>query len=150
MNLLNLKNTNFLRTFSILTDCDYELVTDLRIVCHNGTLQSYQFLFSRMSPMLRRLFTSKLVMEDGGKRKDQVTLHLPDVDLETLERAVTIFTEGVVNVPNQDSFDKLITCWTLLSIEYPTLDSLEVISQKEEMQHSRDSQDQQHNDTANE
>ena len=150
MNLLNLKHTNFLRTFSILTDCDYELVTDLRIVCHNGTLQSYQFLFSSMSPMLRRLFTSKLVMEDSGKRKDEVTLHLPDVDLETLERAVTIFTEGLVNVPNQDSFDKLLSCWNLLSIDCPTLDSLEVITQKEEMPQSRESQGQEHNDAVKE
>ena len=138
MNLLNLKHTNFLRTFSILTDCDYELVTDLRIVCHNGTLESYQFLFSRMSPMLRRMFSSKLVMEDGGKRKDEVTLHLPDVDLETLKRAVTIFTEGVVNVPNQEASHKLLSCWTLLSIEWPTLDSLEVISQTEDLLTSKE------------
>ena len=142
MNLLNLKNTSFLRTFSILTDCDYELVTDLRIVCHNGTLQSYQFLFSRMSPMLRRLFSSKLVMEDSGKRKDEVTLHLPDVDLETLKRAVTIFTEGVVNVPNQEASHKLLSCWTLLSIEWPSLDSLEVISQTQDLPTSRENQDQ--------
>ena len=128
MNLLNLKHTNFLKTFSILTDCEYELMTDLTIVCHDGMLQSYQFLFSRMSPMLRRLFSSKLVMEDCGKRKDEVTLHLPDVDLETLKRAVSIFTEGVVNVPNQEASIKLLSCWTLLSIDWPTLDSLSYLS----------------------
>mgnify|MGYP001498853966 CR=1 FL=1 len=127
MNMLNLRHTNFLRTFSILTDCEYELVTDLTIVCHNGMLQSYQFLLSRMSPLLRRLFSSKLVMEDCGKRKAEVTLHLPDVDLETLKRAVAIFTEGVVNIPNQEESIKLQDCWTLLSIECPTLDTLKVI-----------------------
>ena len=49
-------------------------VKDPRIVCEDGVVETCQAVFAWASSFMRRQLVAKFVMEDSGKRKDDVTL----------------------------------------------------------------------------
>ena len=58
-------------------------------------------MFAWNSSFLRRHFVGKFVMEDSGKRKDDVTMHLPGVSKQIVTALVGILIKGeATNVTN--------------------------------------------------
>ena len=101
-------------------DCDYELSCDLTFVCGDGMIESYQAFFSWLSGTLRRMFQRKMVIEDHGKRKDRVTLIVPDVEIKTIKTIITLFTLG--EVPISQNTGAVRSCFDLLGIDLVTKD----------------------------
>ena len=71
-------------------------VKDLKIVCEDGVVETYQAVFAWASSFMRRQFVAKFVMEDSGKRKDDVTLHLPEIGVEVVTALANILVRGEV------------------------------------------------------
>jgi len=78
--------------------------TDLFIVCSNGVVNTHQALLSWASGFLRRMFMSQLILEDGGKRKEEVTLHFPDFDVSVVKAMNNFLLFGELNVLANRSF----------------------------------------------
>ena len=92
-------------------------VKDLKFVCDDKIVTSHQALFSWMSSFLRRFFLSKQVMEDSGKRKDEVTICLPGVSSLTLDYVIRIFSFGEVRIPNEKTSREIHELWGQLVID---------------------------------
>ena len=71
-------------------------VKDLKIVCDDGVVETYQAVFAWASSFMRRQLVAKFVMEDSGKRKDDVTLYLPGVSVEVVTTLANILVRGEV------------------------------------------------------
>ena len=125
---MKLTNRFYSNTLNQLRDCEYELMTDLTIVCSNGLVESHQALFAWMSSSLRRLFVSKLVMEDCGKRKDFITLHLPDVKTDILTNIIKIFSCGQIAI-SSDKLHRISEAWSLIQIDKLYFEELEIVCQ---------------------
>ena len=119
----HIEHKSFLQTFSALSDCDFDLITDLTIITRNGRIETFQALFSWMSSSLRRMFTSKFVMEDYGRRKDPITLFLPDIDSSNIKQIISLMTAGECHCVSGD-FQNLNHVWEMLNIDRLKLSSL--------------------------
>ena len=103
---------------------------DLTFVCEDGIVRSHQALFSWISSFLRRFFLSKQVMEDSGKRKDEVSLVLPSVNCEAVRHVITILTTGEVILQREKTRRDISDLWGLLNIDRIDFTSL-VLTQLE-------------------
>ena len=92
-------------------------IKDLRIVCEDKIVTSYQALFSWMSSFLRRFFLSKRIMEDSGKLKEELTVILPEVSSDTLNYVIKIFTFGEAMIQNEKTSREISDLWKLLGID---------------------------------
>ena len=126
MKLTDMNRDLVYRTFS---DEDGS-VKDLILICGDGVVESYQALFATVSPMLKRMFMAKLVLEDGGKRKDIVVVHLPDARVEAVENIVDLISCGEVGVSSPSSVQDLKSLLKLLDMSKVT--SFNVVSIPEE------------------
>ena len=59
-----LKSDTNLHFYKSLHDCEYELLTDLTIVCSDGRVETFQAFFAWISSSLRRFFQKRLVSVD--------------------------------------------------------------------------------------
>lgn len=84
---------------------------DLTFVCEDGIVRSHQALFSWMSSFLRRM------MEDSGKRKDEVTLFLPSVECKTLNQIIKILTNGEVVLQKEKNKRDISDLWEVLNVD---------------------------------
>jgi len=122
MKLTDMNRDLVYRTFS---DEDGS-VKDLILICGDGVVESYQALFATVSPLLKRMFMAKLVLEDGGKRKDIVVVHLPDARVEAVENIVDLISCGEVSVSSPSSVQELKSLLKLLDMSKVT--SFNVVS----------------------
>ena len=72
---------------------------------------------------------AKFVMEDSGKRKDDVTLHLPEVSVEVVKALVNILVRG--EVTNLSVSIKLQNLWKSLGIDRIEFEKLDTSDMKE-------------------
>ena len=73
--------------------------TDLTIVCREGrVVRAHQAVFAWGSSWLRRVFMSQFLLEDGGKRKEEVTLHLPGFSVQTVTAVARFLTCGELRI----------------------------------------------------
>ena len=82
------------------------LNTDLHMVCRDGIVNTHQAVFSWASGFLRRIFMSQLILEDGGKRKEDVTLHFPDFSVKVATAVNNFLMHGQINVKGNKSFQE--------------------------------------------
>ena len=71
-----------------------DVTTDLQIVCNDGLVRTQQAVLSWSSGFLRRLFTSHFLLQDGGKRKDEVVIFLKDYSVEVITAFVSFLFNG--------------------------------------------------------
>ena len=72
---------------------------DLTIVCKEGrVVRAHQAVFAWGSSWLRRVFMSQFLLEDGGKRKEEVTLHLPGFSVHTVTAVTRFLTCGELRI----------------------------------------------------
>ena len=96
-------------------------------MCDDGVVESYQAVFAWASSFLRRHFVGKFVMEDSGKRKDDITMHLPGVSKEIVTALVRILVKGeTTNVTNPVKRE-LDVLWRSLVIDRVEFDKLDTI-----------------------
>ena len=55
----------------------------------------------------KRMFMAKLVLEDGGKRKDVVVVNLPDARVDAVEIIVDLISCGEVDASSPSSVQEL-------------------------------------------
>ena len=92
--------------------------TDLALVCRDGTVHSYQALFAWSSSLLRKWFLSHLLQENGGKRKDKVTMLLPDLGITSVSVLASFLLTGQINIrAGRELRRELELAWQLLAID---------------------------------
>ena len=74
---------------------------------------------------------AKFVMEDSGKRKDDVTLHLPEVSVEVVKALVNILVRGEVTNLSVSVKIKLQILWKSLGIDRIEFEKLDTSDMKE-------------------
>ena len=74
--------------------CLSESVCDLQIACRDGVVRTHQAILSWSSGFLRRLCTSHFVLEDGGKRKEDLMIHLEDYTVEVVTAFLNFLYNG--------------------------------------------------------
>lgn len=80
--------------------------TDLHLVCKDGVVNTHQAVFSWASGFLRRILMSQLILEDGGKRKEDVTLHFPDFGVKVVSSISNFLVHGQLVVKENKSFQE--------------------------------------------
>ena len=90
---------------------------DLKIVCDDGVVETYQAVFAWASSFMRRQLVAKFVMEDSGKRKDDVTLYLPGVSVEVVTTLANILVRGEVTNLSVILKRELQILWKSLGID---------------------------------
>eukprot|EP00091_Calanus_sinicus_P015670 TRINITY_DN34172_c0_g1_i1.p1 TRINITY_DN34172_c0_g1~~TRINITY_DN34172_c0_g1_i1.p1 ORF type:complete len:220 (+),score=52.44 TRINITY_DN34172_c0_g1_i1:95-661(+) len=106
-------------------------VTDLRIVCYDGVVETFQAVFAWASSFMRRQLVAKFVMEDSGKRKDDVTLHLPEDSVEVVTALVHILVRGEITNLSGSMKRELQTLWKSLGIDRVEFEKLDMSNMKE-------------------
>eukprot|EP00092_Neocalanus_flemingeri_P019384 GFUD01020998.1.p1 GENE.GFUD01020998.1~~GFUD01020998.1.p1 ORF type:complete len:822 (+),score=261.57 GFUD01020998.1:62-2527(+) len=101
-------------------------VKDLKIVCDDGVVESYQAVFAWASSLLRRQFVGKFVMEDSGKRKDDVTVYLPEVAVEVVNTLTSVLVRGEVTSISSCVKKDLEILWKSLAIDRVEFDKLDI------------------------
>ena len=92
--------------------------TDLTLVCRDGTVHSYQALFAWSSSTLRKWFLSHLLQEIGGKRKEEMTLLLPDLGITSVSVLASFLLTGQINIrTGRELRHELELAWQLLAID---------------------------------
>lgn len=92
--------------------------TDLALVCRDGTVHSYQALFSWSSTLLRKWFLSHLLQENGGKRKAEMTLLLPDLGITSVSVLASFLLTGQISIrAGRELKRELESAWQLLAID---------------------------------
>ena len=82
----------FLTTKTI--GCLSEAVCDLQIVCRDGVLRTHQAILSWSSGFLRRLCSSHFILEDGGKKKEDLMIYLNDYTVEVVTAFLNFMYNG--------------------------------------------------------
>ena len=106
---------------------------DLKIVCDDGVVETFQAVFAWSSSFLRRQFVGKFVMEDSGKRKDDVTMYLPEFGVEVVNILASFLISGEVNNLSIYVRKELEILWKSLAIdrvEFEKLDFSALIKEK--------------------
>ena len=85
----------FLTTETI--GCLSETVCDLQIAGRDGVVRTHQAILSWSSGFLRRLFSSHFILEDGGKRKEDIILYLKDYTVEVITAFVNFMFNGEIS-----------------------------------------------------
>ena len=106
-------------------------VKDLKIVCDDGVVETYQAVFAWASSFMRRQLVAKFVMEDSGKRKDDVTLHLPGVSVEVVTTLANILVRGEVANLSVIVKRELQILWKSLGIDRVEFEKLDISDMKE-------------------
>ena len=74
-----------------------EAACDLRIVCRDGVVRTHQAILAWSSGFLRRLCTSHFILEDGGKRKEDLMIYLHDYTVEVITAFVNFLYNGEIS-----------------------------------------------------
>jgi len=92
--------------------------TDLTIVCRDGEVRGHQAVLAWASATLRRWLMSNLVLEDGGKRKEEVTLFLPSVSTSAVSSLTSFLLTGALTmVASALTREEVEEAWELLRID---------------------------------
>ena len=74
-----------------------EAACDLRIVCRDGVVRTHQAILAWSSGFLRRLCTSHFILEDGGKRKEDLMIYLHDYTVEVITAFINFMYDGEIS-----------------------------------------------------
>ena len=86
--------------------------------CRDGAVQSYQALFAWSSTSLRQLFLSQLLRENGGERKEEVTLMLPDLGITSVSVLASFLLTGEIKIrASWELRSELEVAWQLLTVD---------------------------------
>lgn len=92
--------------------------TDLAIVCKDGTVYGHQAILAWASTYLRQWFLSGLLVEEGGHRKNEVTIFLPDVGITPVSALTSFLLKGQISIRASGQFGKeLEDAWDLLGVD---------------------------------
>ena len=92
--------------------------TDLAIVCKDGVVYGHQAILAWASTYLRQWFMSGLLVEEGGHRKDEVTIFLPDVGITPVSALTSFLLKGQIPIRASGQFGKeLEDAWELLRVD---------------------------------
>ena len=92
--------------------------TDLAIVCKDGVVYGHQAILAWASTYLRQWFMSGLLVEEGGHRKDEVTIFLPDVGITPVSALTSFLLKGQITIRASGQFGKeLEDAWELLRVD---------------------------------
>ena len=93
----------FLTTKTIV--CQSEAVCDLEIVCRGGeVVRTHQAILSWSSGFLRRLCSSHFLLEDGGKRKEDLMIYLNDYTVEVVTAFLNFLYHGELSTSASPDF----------------------------------------------
>ena len=95
-----------------------ESITDLIIVCKDGAVCGHQVIIAWASTSVRQWLLSRLLVEKGGNRKEQVTIFLPDVGTAPVSALTYFLLTGQMDIRASKQFGKeLEDAWHLLGID---------------------------------
>ena len=103
----------------------------LKIVCDDGVVKTYQAVFAWASSFMRRQLVAKFVIEDSGKRKDDVTLYLPEVSVEVATTLANILLRGEVTNLSVIVKRELQILWKSLGVDRVEFEKLDISDMKE-------------------
>ena len=116
MPFVSLKNKEDLLTKSI-SSLD-EITSDLKIVCSDGIVRSQQAILSWSSSFLRRMFMSQMILEDGGKRKEEVSIYLSSYSKNLVKSFIMFISNGdLIQRASQTFAEEFEQLWGDLKID---------------------------------
>ena len=109
-------------------------VCDLSFICSDGTVTAHQAVFSWSSTFLRRLFTSRLLLENGiGKRKEDLVIIMLKFSALALDGLSKFLETGAACFQGDKSVkDDFANAWNLLKVDSISLEKafVDILSPK--------------------
>jgi len=115
--------------------------TDMEFRCRGGTLFGHQAVVGLASKMLFELMSSQFLLEAGPgvwpaggmaggtiserSKRDIVTLLLPDIDCDIMEKLLGLLYSGHIIINNTEAASKVKEAWKILQVDIVELKKLD-------------------------